>query len=414
MGTNTTYEYTSDGEKMKAKYPSIVIWPVNHFNGGGRGYMEEDDSAKDERLRLPPLNPHLEITYDSLEYRGSFIFRKGSLEQVLFDGGNITVDSLGTPHYHYYVCDHLGSVRAVVGETGTVEHQYGYYPFGALHSKGTAWKTQRYKFCGKELDQMHGINLSDFGARWYDPLLGRFTTIDPMAEKYYSTSPYAYCGNDPVNVFDHDGMDWIYANYSGVHFYYFDPRISSMDDVKKYYYNGEERDNYDIEYKGSEFKMMKQNGEALDLYIFNSDGSFSINGVLANDEIDIQSLHIGSDKTTNMDNKIPNLYGFYLGPTNPVKTNSTGTYSYAVPPIDDLDFAAFMHDKGYDKYGAVGPTGAFFNNKVWKEDLLLAMRSYRSYKQTPSNQTVKRLMANSTYHLFSTLSKIKRILSKIW
>lgn len=49
---------------------------------------------------------------------------------------------------------------------------------------------------------MGGLNLYDLGARWYDPLLGRFTTIDPMAEKYYATSPYAYCGNDPVNFVD--------------------------------------------------------------------------------------------------------------------------------------------------------------------------------------------------------------------
>ena len=73
-----------------------------------------------------------------------------------------------------------------------------------------------------------------------------------------------------------------------------------------------------------------------------------------------------------------------------------------------------MHDKGYDKYGAVGATGAFINNKVWKEDLLLAMRSYRSYKQTPSNQTFKRLTAKSTYQLFATLSIIKHRMSKIW
>lgn len=36
----------------------------------------------------------------------------------------------------------------------------------------------------------------------------RFTTMDPLAEKYYSTSPYAYCGNNPVNRIDPDGMDW--------------------------------------------------------------------------------------------------------------------------------------------------------------------------------------------------------------
>lgn len=66
--------------------------------------------------------------------------------------------------------------------------------------------------------------------------------------------------------------------------------------IFKYYYNGEERDFYDIEYIGPDFKMMKSNGKDIDFYNFNSDGSYSINGALANDEIDTQSLHIGSTK----------------------------------------------------------------------------------------------------------------------
>lgn len=63
---------------------------------------------------------------------------------------------------------------------------------------------------------MDGLNLLDFGARWYDPLLGRFTTIDPMAEKYYSTSPYVYCNNDPVNAVDPDGRDWFWYSSDGI------------------------------------------------------------------------------------------------------------------------------------------------------------------------------------------------------
>ena len=40
---------------------------------------------------------------------------------------------------------------------------------------------------------LHGLNLYDYGARLYDPLIGHFTSIDPLCEKYYSVSPYAYC-----------------------------------------------------------------------------------------------------------------------------------------------------------------------------------------------------------------------------
>jgi hypothetical protein len=56
---------------------------------------------------------------------------------------------------------------------------------------------------------MHGLNMYDYGARIYDPVIGRFTTMDPLAEKYYSVSPYAYCGNNPINRTDPTGMDWV-------------------------------------------------------------------------------------------------------------------------------------------------------------------------------------------------------------
>jgi len=52
-------------------------------------------------------------------------------------------------------------------------------------------------------------------ARTYDPILARFTTMDPLCEKYYSISPYAYCGNNPVNRIDPDGRDDYSVNSKG-------------------------------------------------------------------------------------------------------------------------------------------------------------------------------------------------------
>jgi uncharacterized protein RhaS with RHS repeats len=57
--------------------------------------------------------------------------------------------------------------------------------------------------------------LYDFIARGYDPVTGRFLTPDPLAEKYYSISPYAYCGNNPMNRIDPDGMDDYSVNQKG-------------------------------------------------------------------------------------------------------------------------------------------------------------------------------------------------------
>ena len=52
---------------------------------------------------------------------------------------------------------------------------------------------------------MHGLDWYDYGARNYEPVLSRFTTPDPLAEKYYSISPYAYCAGNPVMFVDPDG-----------------------------------------------------------------------------------------------------------------------------------------------------------------------------------------------------------------
>ena len=55
---------------------------------------------------------------------------------------------------------------------------------------------------------MYGLNTYDYGARQHDPILARWDRIDPLCEKYYGVSPYAYCGNNPVNRVDPDGRIW--------------------------------------------------------------------------------------------------------------------------------------------------------------------------------------------------------------
>ena len=53
---------------------------------------------------------------------------------------------------------------------------------------------------------MHGLNTYDYGARQYNPVTARWDRVDPLSEKYYSVSPYAYCFNNPVKFIDPDGM----------------------------------------------------------------------------------------------------------------------------------------------------------------------------------------------------------------
>ena len=65
-----------------------------------------------------------------------------------------------------------------------------------------------YRFSGKERLDRAGLPLYDFGARWYNPATPAWLSQDPLSEKYYPISPYAYCAGNPVNLVDPSGM-WI-------------------------------------------------------------------------------------------------------------------------------------------------------------------------------------------------------------
>lgn len=70
--------------------------------------------------------------------------------------------------------------------------------------KGSMYYQTPYKFNGKELDEETGLYY--YGARYYDPRISIWYSIDPLAEKYPNVSPYAYCLNNPVRFIDPTGM----------------------------------------------------------------------------------------------------------------------------------------------------------------------------------------------------------------
>ena len=188
-GHTTEYVYTSDGRRMctvhRTAVPNITV-------------------AMGDTLHLDATNT---LSCDTTEYFGDFVFEDGQLSKYLFDGGYCTFTSAtGQPTYHYFTRDHQGNVRAVVNQNGTIEQINHYYPLGGIFADGSTNDSfQKYKYNGKELDRMHGLNFYDYGARQYDPILGRFTQMDPLCEKYYNFHPYAYCKNNPVNAVDLEG-----------------------------------------------------------------------------------------------------------------------------------------------------------------------------------------------------------------
>ena len=151
-------------------------------------------------------------------YIGSLIYTidlgKLEIESTDFAGGRINFAEAGaggslTQEINYFHTDHLGSVRAITNQEGSVIEQNAYYPFGSRHTFGNTYAqtTNRFKFNGKEEQTSGNLGLLDYGARMYDANIGRWFVQDPLSEKYYSQSPYNYCVNNPVMFVDPDGRD---------------------------------------------------------------------------------------------------------------------------------------------------------------------------------------------------------------
>ena len=108
-----------------------------------------------------------------------------------------------------FVKDCLGSVRSVVDlSDGTVLEQNDYYAFGERVNDSTQTMTSlnRWRFNAKEEQaSIACLPYLDYGARLYDPVIGRWMQQDPMATKYPHLSPYNFCGDNPVNYVDPDG-----------------------------------------------------------------------------------------------------------------------------------------------------------------------------------------------------------------
>ena len=153
--------------------------------------------------------------------------------------GNITPGSPPTGYAYNYVfnyTDHLGNIRLSYTkdpQQGTLKilEENHYYPFGLKHevyvtgSKRdfiensndpgetiltNVLKTDyQYKYNGKEFQDELGLGLYDYGARMYDPALGRWSVVDPLAEKAPGWTPYRAFFNNPIRYTDPDGRwEW--------------------------------------------------------------------------------------------------------------------------------------------------------------------------------------------------------------
>jgi len=234
---------SSDIEGMTEVKYNVVGYPsfVGQADGG---YVHHTYTAGGARMASRRTDAAGVVTL--MEYEGNEVIENGKLRMLLFDGGYVDFSG-NAPRYCWYTKDHLGSVRAVADADGNVFATYAYSAYGEdfaamtpaapvttnstsqnsqsapvshggghLKDKEPFYPTvtyspaegpdwQPFKFSGKESLTRVGLDLYDFGARMYSPSNMRWMTMDPLCEKYYHISPYAYCAGNPVNLVDPDG-----------------------------------------------------------------------------------------------------------------------------------------------------------------------------------------------------------------
>ena len=306
-GNVTKYVYSATGEKLRVIYQTSV-------------YPENAEIVAIGKTK--ELTKEEEKCTETVDYLlgGALTLRNGVIDKYQFEEGYCQATPLyweGKPFaetftFCYYDQDHLGNVRQVTMDDGSkkgeVIQRMNYYPFGAEFCDNSSKSyVQNHKYNGKEFDNMHGLNTYDYGARQYNPVTARWDRMDPLCEKYYSTSSYAYCRNNPISRIDIDGLydfERIKANTNH-------PAIAvyqeSRDGTMQKDYQAAKNASMpivtvkNIADMGDALKAMKEQGTTFDCVSINSHGSenhFYIGSDAVTVNTDLSGLKEGLEGTT--------------------------------------------------------------------------------------------------------------------
>ncbi|GGB19828.1 DUF6443 domain-containing protein [Puia dinghuensis] len=256
------------------------------------------------------LNPKAYLNILFFDDQFKFVQQNSELVELTTEGSGQTVTRIGAtakvaPRNGYvYIYLSNESNNLVYFDNFQVTHEHGplleethYYPFGltmaGISSKAvkTKYAQNRYRYNGKELQNQEfsdgsGLEEYDYGARMYEPQIGRWNVIDPHAADYSQFSPYLYVGSNPMLLVDPNGKDW---------FYYKDPGDQDADatwhwhDGNQYNTGVKDADGNDVilqgvtavvEFDGSKAEKLDANGKfntwgavAAEVTVYGPDGA---------------------------------------------------------------------------------------------------------------------------------------------
>jgi RHS repeat-associated protein len=234
------YLYDDNGNMTFDPHKDITI-TYNFLNlpsqivktGAGGGTMSLTYDAAGRKWRK-------QVSGVTKDYCKGIEYKDGKVEAVYGQEGRLTAvyDQYGVTltrfRAEYWLKDHLGNTRLAFADdnhNGTIEvwddpstpeneaeitQENHYYPFGMNHEGpwyATIGSRNGYQYNGKELNEELDLDWNDYGARWQDPATGRWWQVDPLAEKYFSISPFAYVANNPLIFVDPDGMRIIFLSH---------------------------------------------------------------------------------------------------------------------------------------------------------------------------------------------------------
>jgi RHS repeat-associated protein len=163
-------------------------------------------------------------TITTTHYLGGFQYEDAgngpSLQHFAHEEGRVVFNAAGPQYFdiQYRLADHLGNTRILFredpadpGETEVLQEQ-AYYPFGMMMAEGNlpvSSPPDHYGYNGKEMQMEFGLGWLDYGFRFYAPDMGRFFSVDPLAEDFKHLTTYQYASNSPVWMIDIDGLEGI-------------------------------------------------------------------------------------------------------------------------------------------------------------------------------------------------------------
>jgi RHS repeat-associated protein len=349
-GTNSDddYSYDDNGNMTVDQNKGITNITYNHLNlpteieFGVTGKIEYLYNATGQKVAKIVTEGSSNITqHDYLA--GGFQYKNSALQFFSHAEGYVNATQTRGGYMFNYVfnyTDHLGNIRVSYGidpSTSTLKiiEENHYYPFGLKHTNynsdkkkfvkfsnddlivlrsptsslpATDYTDYKYKYNGKEYQDELGLNMYDYGARNYDPALGRWMNIDPLAETSRRWSPYTSVYNNPLRFVDPDGMqgeDWIRKGNK----VFYDASITTQEDAVAVY--GEDAK---ILSEGARTYSVTNNIENGDYsYTYHNDGTVTDkNG----ENVDFSNGNVitkGGTEIVSPDNKSGKFSGFSIG-----------------------------------------------------------------------------------------------------